>query len=96
MTIRLLSIPVITEGFITDSSTEMSGLESEEASEDEISAHDEDWTPDVSILSGTGDREQRGEITNGPGKGPGKGGGGKHEQFAISHHSNIMGKYCQS
>ena len=62
MTIRLLSIPVITEGFITDSSTEMSGLESEEASEDEISAHDEDWTPDESILSGTGDREQRGEI----------------------------------
>ena len=64
MTIRLLSIPVITEGFITDSSTEMSGLESEEASEDEISAHDEDWTPDESILSGTGDREQRGEIAN--------------------------------
>ena len=55
---------MITEGFITDSSTEMSGLESEEASEDEISAHDEDWTPDESILSGAGDREQRGEITN--------------------------------
>ena len=55
---------MITEGFITDSSTEMSGLESEEASEDEISAHDEDWTPDESILSGTGDREQRGEIAN--------------------------------
>ena len=71
-----MSIPVITKGFITDSSTEMSGLESEEASEDEISAHDEDWTPDESILSGTGDREQRGEIANEPGKVPGKGGGG--------------------
>ena len=71
-----MSIPVITKGFIADSSTEMSGLESEEASEDEISAHDEDWTPDESILSGTGDREQRGEIANEPGKVPGKGGGG--------------------
>ena len=50
----------------------MSGLESEEASEDEISAHDEDWTLDESILSGTGDREQRGEIANEPGKVPGK------------------------
>ena len=64
MTTRLLLIPVITKWFIADSSTEMSGLESEEASEDESPTHDEDWTPDESILSGAGDREQRGEITN--------------------------------
>ena len=64
MTTRLLLIPVMTEWFIADSSTEMSGLESEEASEDESPTHDEDWTPDESILSGAGDREQRGEIAN--------------------------------
>ena len=50
--------------FLTDSSTERSGLESEEASEDESTGHDEDWTPDESILSGAGDREQRGEMAN--------------------------------